>query len=111
MPTSQSIPDLHRLIIAGRGNASTVGGPSYLCHTILMTGVDVDALPDVGVPHLYCSIIATRGDIPCIRRPCDTPYRLGMTSVLNDISNSNVRLRHPPDCTSSASSDSSKSCE
>src|SRR5579859_5704708 len=74
-------PDLHRIIVACRGDACAIGRPGHLIYPIRMPFVNVD-LAGIGcIPDLYCPIITPRSEPLTIRRPGHCPNGLCMPAI------------------------------
>src|SRR5581483_9103510 len=79
------IPDLHRVIITGGGDALAVRRPCYAVDGIGVTRIGVETIARMSIPDLYCFISACRGQILAIRRPCHPPDICGMTAIRDQV--------------------------
>src|SRR6266516_4683340 len=81
MPGSESLPDLHSLIIARRSDVLAVRGPGHTKHGFGMTPVGLHMPGSESLPDLHSFIPARRSDVLAVRGPGHTKHGFGMTPV------------------------------
>src|SRR5258708_5900870 len=64
------LPHPYRIIKASRGDVFSRRRPDCSYYWFLVLSIFADALSCPGIPDLHGRIIASRGDIPAIWRPC-----------------------------------------
>src|SRR5216683_6859233 len=85
MPAIRRIPDLHRVIPGGRGDALAIARPRHRSHTIFMPTIG-ENMPAIGrIPDPHCVIIGTRGNPRAVGRPHYRSHWL-CVSAINNIS-------------------------
>src|SRR5579859_6961446 len=78
-------PDLHRRIVAGRGDASATGRPRYSIYPGSMIAMCEDIASAGCVPYLYRVVPRARGDASAIGRPGHGAHLIGMTGIGEDM--------------------------
>src|SRR5579885_1692532 len=79
------VPDLHRSIIAGRGDAFAIWRPGDGIDCALMPVIEPDKVSAARIPDLHYPVLAAGGDVRAVRRPGDAAHGLRVVSIGQDV--------------------------